>query len=343
MTKEEKQELYESIIKKVSKDVKQMIKGMTIEEQFVPDDKLLHRFININPKKLHETYNKNIAMFNKHINEANGEELEPLIDDIASGQSPFGRHSLINRLNTTKVESVKDSILFNVNEYSDFHYLYNFDDWQFIVAKNDEIYYMDMLIPENKLGLKTFLNKLDNLGYHYKIEKNAIDAYFSEHNVSQETRNAFKSWIYIRIFEKTDSNQRNSIRNISRYLCHYTLRSNKEQIRKNGIVARNLSHPNYPKRIFMIVDNRDDIDSEIRNGRNIFDFEIQKDALLNRLVDYRQKEGHQASKNDFIEVVIDIDKLPDDIELHFDQNCYPFAVYTKSDIPADAIIDFNKI
>ena len=318
MTKEEKREIYESIMKKLSKYAKRIIEELTLEEIFVPNDELLHRFINIDSKKLHETYDRNIAMFNKHINEANGDDLEPLIDEIMSGNSPFGVHQSTNRMNTTKVESVKDSILFNVNEYSDFHYLYNFDDWQFIVAKNDEVYYMDMLIPSNKLGLKTFLNQLDGLGYHYKIEKNAIDAYFSENNVSQAVRNAFKSWTYIRIFEKTDSNQRDKIRSISRYLYHYTLRSNKERIQENGIIARNFSHPNYPKRIFMIVGNRDDIDSEIRNGRNIYNFEEQKDALLNRLVDYRQKEGHHASKSDFIEVVIDIDKLPDDIELHFD-------------------------
>lgn len=222
--------------------------------------------------------------------------------------------------------------------------MFNFDDWQFVMSENDGIYYLDLLIPADKQGLEQFLHKLDSLGYHYKIEQDAIRNYFKNFRpVTTEEQDIYNSWTYIRIFEKTDSNQRDKIRNISQYLCHYTLRSNKEQILKNGIIARNFSHPNYPKRIFMIVDNRDDIASKIKGSDGVLEFDKQRDALLNRLVDYRQKEGHQATKDDFIEVVIDIDKLPSDVELHFDQNCYPYAVYTKSDIPSEAIVDFNKI
>jgi hypothetical protein len=83
MTKEEKREIYESIMKKLSKYAKRIIEELTLEEIFIPNDELLHRFINIDSKKLHETYDRNIAMFNKHINEANGEDLFPIINDIA--------------------------------------------------------------------------------------------------------------------------------------------------------------------------------------------------------------------------------------------------------------------
>lgn len=66
----------------------------------------------------------------------------------------------------------------------------------------------------------------------------------------------------------------------------------------------------------MVVDNRDD-NKDLKSNRN-FEYNIWKSSLLRTLMKYRKEEGYNVSKRDFVEVVIDIEKLPSDIEISFD-------------------------
>lgn len=62
------------------------------------------------------------------LNEANGEELLPIINNISSGKSPFGNHENI-KIEEIDNNSPKDCIIAYQNAWVDFCHLYSFDDW----------------------------------------------------------------------------------------------------------------------------------------------------------------------------------------------------------------------
>lgn len=220
--------------------------------------------------------------------------------------------------------------------------MYSFDDWQFSEGEIDGIYYMDIVIPKDKDGLNSFLSLLKKYGFHYKLASNVLTdfkTYVLHNNISPEQKEVIDNWTYIRIFEREDANMRTEIRKNNRYLYHYTLEKYKDSILTNGLGAYNISHPEYPKRVFLIIKNRPDINTKYP-GEPKFRINTYINALLDRLIEHHHRT---VSKQDFIEVVIDIDRLPLDIQLSFDYNSYPYAVYTKSAIPAEAIIKINDL
>lgn len=150
--------LYEKIIRDVSVIVKKHIKEFN--ENLHPINKtLLENISNIDLYKLEHTRQKNLRMF-RYITEANGEDLIPIRNDILNGNSPFGKHHYKKLDDDINLDSSKECIVAFQNAWSNFHEFYQFDDWQYVFAHTDKIYYMDFLVPNDKEGLDVFLNKL---------------------------------------------------------------------------------------------------------------------------------------------------------------------------------------
>lgn len=272
-------------------------------------------------------------------------------DYILSGKSKFGSDIKFERVTDTleKLEKHYNDnyrellMYFNSIRFAQLKELYHFHNWQFSLGvTDDDIPYIDFVIPENLKELLCDDLKQYGLVGRNKPEliKDYVDYFPILYQNSINISDKFDGWTYVRFCPVAQKDVRKIIRNNSQYVYHITDAASIDSIEKNGIQLRNMSHPEVKPRIFLFVDNRNDVENN--DFWSIDDYFV---GLVKRIHQYRLKDGITKEKNPykwkFVLLTIDIDKIPTDVEFYWDLYSFPYAFFTEDSIPIDAVVDYE--
>ena len=277
------------------------------------------------------------------------DDADTVKSEILGGKSPLGKinwQQLADR--TIQVYNRTASVLINnsleeqqridtkISEH------FHFDKWQFsIVTTNDNVTYIDLVFPDDERLKGELIDYREREGFYYtdassifveylyKLLGKAADSY----KPGDEEIEVLSHWAFFRFFPYSTKNIMEKIKQQTDYLIHLTPQENVENIQKNGIMCRNRSHETYPKRIFLIVPNRQDR-SDWGSLKQDYPFGKYIHELINRLNKYRVTLEHKFPTF-YSAVLININKLKEN-SLYIDTPSYPYAVFTDRDInPTD--------
>ena len=360
MTKEEKKKLFDAIMIDVAKIVKRKINESDSYNYDVNFIQFIRKLEKITPEEIKET-EKDIlnAVRNMKINES---VTDDAVDYILSGKSVLGTEVKYKEVLNTYEDllknpgkNIKELMMLEFGFFSgDIGKLYHFKEWQmFNGITTDNVPFIDFLVPESVC--ENLIIDMRSLGLVQRNEREGLNAFIqaANKNFSSEEKivEKFVGWEYIRFTPMSQKNVRDVIRNNSQYIYHITDASNIDSIKKNGILLNNRSHPETEPHIFLLVPNRNDIiyRNDIQQkfkDTNLFDFnKCLYQALPLRLHQYRLDDGFITEQNPlkwkFCILTIDIDKIPNNVEFYWDIHSFPFAFFTKDNIPSYAIVNYS--
>lgn len=347
MNTKEKKLLYEQIMLGVAKILKKKINEIS---ENLNNDLNNHQVVNFlmnvfaqSPKTIEKTKRDNLKSINIKINE--DEHIDAAKDYILSHKSVLGEVNF-DKLITT-IETLEQNVNKNITELmliiinnciAEIQEHYHMGLWQFALIKNiDEVEYIDFVVPKELA--EPLIDDLKKLGLIGRELKDNIIQFKQDfkNEFSQEALDSLNGWTYVRFVTISQKDCRDIIRKLYPYVYHITDLSNVDNIMNNGIHVSNLSHPNVPDRVFLIVPSRDDI-SDIIGEYPSFDINNYINDLAAKILSYRIKDGLEVSnKWEYGIIEIDIDKLPSDMKFYWDLHSFPYAFFVNQNIPSESI------
>lgn len=257
-------------------------------------------------------------------------------NNLLSGKTSLGQltyEKLANNIISLSYDDSLPNLMNNIIKNADIEGFtviierYRINDWQFCIRKlndyNDE--FIDIILPNNKKLINNFINDMKIYGFYPNIQTNFIDDYLKNNSLYKN------KFIFIRFLPFTQENIRELLYN-QKFIYHITYEQNIQNIKKYGLIPFNKTHPTYPKRIFLLM--------EPINKPIFYNIIIYR--LLSKLLSYKLIQNN-IPPNEFKKVIIDINKVPKNIEFFIDINSYPYAIYTNDIIPPSSIISIENI
>ena len=352
----QKRALYESIMKDVAKVVKKHLNKLSESEE-KSNNSFVKSFI-LSLSKMNES---NLIKLKRTFRHSLNESVQTATEMIINGQSSIASIPIYSNDNAEITRSVKVETIYDVSSaYSKVAEIFNeTEQWPFINCVSfDDVEFLDIIIP--KSIEEDFVQEMRNQELYpkdmtYEIQKfiDVITKISNDTNVidiikSDEFKKEVLSWVYIRFMPIEQPNIRQDL--LSNELYHYTLEEYVDDIKKNGIIPANIAHPTYPPRVFLVTPERDRTTIQrmrmimMRSGINNipFNLETYTTGLVRSVASHivKSKGGYKNLK--FKKITIDLNKIPSNIEFHWDMNSIPFGVYTESVIPASAITNIEN-
>jgi hypothetical protein len=351
MTLQEKKQLYREVMHDLAQVVKKHL-FETNKEQYTTIDKSLNPMMNkifnaINKYGIEYIERKRLELLRLN------EDIDSVRNNVLNGTSPLGNIDWVEIANRTidlsygTANALINNTLYEkqvINRLNSEQF--KFDKWQFcIVTTGDNIKFVDFVLPNDKRIKDILIEYMRKEGFYYNDAGLAFNEYLTylhtreimfngDYYPTEEEIDVLSHWTFFRFFPISQKNVINTIKKNSQYLIHITPEENINNILKDGIQCQNKSHSTYPKRVFLIIPNRQDRKDwqQIKSEQPFKQYII---GLIRRLKEYRAEQGLKPTS--YKALLIDIDKLPNNIGLYIDTPSYPYAVYTENTISPDFI------
>ena len=178
--------------------------------------------------------------------------------------------------------------------------LYDFDESQVEIINDNNVDKLRFIIPNNKNIINKVKKAMDLCGYFCSVEKEYpyID-----------------NWVYLNFEPKNQDDVNDYVRGMKE-IYHVTEENNIEKIMKIGLVPK-FKNPlfSYPERVYLFM--------EETHPNEIY-------GLTKQFKDLKKDENKHCL------LVIDVEKIPDNVNFYLDPN-YRYGIYTKDNIPPTAI------
>ena len=284
------------------------------------------------------------------------EDADSVKAGVLDGMSPLERldwQEIANRTIDVATGTADALINNTLREQQTINYVsseqFKFDKWQFcIVTTGDNIKYIDFVFPDDERLKSRLIEYMAGEGFYYNDASAAFVEYLEnlhqvntnqEYYPTEEEIDVLSNWLFFRFFPYKPEELLQKLKKQTRYLIHLTPENNIESIKRTGIRPSNDSHHSYPERVCLIIPNRNDREDKYRIHSE-FPLSIYINGLMTRLNSYRIE--HRKSASTYKALIIDINKLPNDIGLYIDTPSYPYAVFKYNTVPADAVVRISE-
>mgnify|MGYP003300682774 CR=1 FL=1 len=190
---------------------------------------------------------------------------------------------------------------------------YGFEDWQIEIFELAGGYGFMIYVPSSEGNEGELTTAMDRMGY------------FLSRSSEEYNPDEGEVWGSFQFEPKFQPNETQTVKETCRTLYHATPFYNKEKIQQNGLCPKSKNTQfSYPSRVYFFTDK------------------FSEAAIKHYISDLRRAESRKwltdRTKGKYSLFKIDVSKLPENVELHYDVNLNG-AVWTTSNIPP-TIIDF---
>ena len=198
----------------------------------------------------------------------------------------------------------------------------------FISKQNDGINYIYVIVPAIAENVEIVQKAMRLFGYYLN------------HTFDNSKINSDKLWYSMCFEPKFQPFVIDMLKKENKYLYQVSPSKYRHKILKNGLIPRAKNEMfNYPPRVYLVIDHRDGKVASIDFMKRV------AEMLLNAISNPMSNEYVDDYKWSLYR--IDVSKLPDDMKICFDENFYPYAVFSLENIFPDAIeylteFDFSK-
>lgn len=178
-------------------------------------------------------------------------------------------------------------------------------------SADDNIARIIVYIPSIKDNVQVMIDAMRYCGHHLRSPK--------VETIKPNT------WVWLQFEPLIQKDESRTIRNEENKLYHLTPYCNVGKIKHIGFSPRSKNELfNYPRCVYLLRGSLED--TEIKSiGKNLC-----------------AKNSSEWNNGEYALITIDIDKIPNDVEMYLDKN-YPHGIFVTKNIEPDVITDVRKI